>query len=328
MKKRLLVTTAFMGCISFFVTSCQDWDALQEKYGKSMDASVDISVTMTPDMTMDMSGVDLTMPEDFRRADALSDASVDMTLVVLDQAIDMFDMTPDQTVDMVDVSDRAMIPDLSDAGQIVDDAALDMARVMDDASDAAGPPDDIDMSQPPPDLIVLPPALAATNPFKNGNDDFAVGTCNDIKSAQGFLSILSGTLTRIRVQMKRINGPNDSVLMKVYEGGIAPEEGVRIATSELIPAMNVQVAVQIPGPELDFTFTNKAMLKQGSRYYFVVERTGLPDCQEINFYRVGISGDRYANGFAWTQWQQQNLAGWQKQDLSNRDLTFEVWVQP
>ena len=121
--------------------------------------------------------------------------------------------------------------------------------------------------------------------------------------------------------------PIDELQVTVYEGGVSPEVGKLLVTSDKIPAGKLMAPNMGPGPKVDFIFQGRPPLKMNTNYFFVVERTGALDCNEINIYRVGSGPNTYANGKLWTLWKGNAPQDWLSVDQSAFDLNFEIEVE-
>ena len=112
--------------------------------------------------------------------------------------------------------------------------------------------------------------------------------------AQGFLPSVSGTITRVSVNVRATGTPTDNVVASIYSDN-SGTPGTSLFTADNVVAGSSLVPLGTTGKELNFFFDNGGSLTAESRYWIYLNRSGA--LNDTNLYAVNSNqDDNYARG--------------------------------
>ena len=134
------------------------------------------------------------------------------------------------------------------------------------------------------------------------NYALAIGRTTQTVLAQTFRPQVTAELKSIATYFRYVGNPTDSVTIKIYEdGGTVP--GALLATCT--KNINAASLNEVDATRVDVAFPAGTILIEGTKYWFVVERTGALDdtnyyqgfCNSVDIYSRGEF--HYNNGTSW-----------------------------
>ncbi len=146
-------------------------------------------------------------------------------------------------------------------------------------------------------------ALAARN--------FGSGT-GDIREAIEWTPTENKNYSSIKIQVGKQGSPTDGLQVKVYVGGSTPEAGTLAATSGTVAGSSMTIN---SSDFVSFPFSPSLNLSAGTKYFFVLSRTG---SEGANYYQIATGTT------SWLSWTIAYFTSWQSRASTDRFTMDQV----